>query len=318
MANRWTLGVRISDFSWISSFGFRISFVIRHSSFVIPLLLALSLQPLAFLHATTSINATNKFAYGANIGWIDARGDTNSGAIIGEFVCSGYLYSANVGWIHLGSNAPANGIQYQNDSATDYGVNNDGQGNLRGFAYGANIGWINFESNGVPKVDLKTGKLSGSIFSANCGWISLSNTFAVLQTDTIPGGTDSNANGLPDAWERTYFGTLGVNPDADPDGDGLSNKEEYLAGTNPTNSSDNLRITAATAAAGGSNVNLTWSSVQTRCYLIQEALDLASPVWTDSGLGLITPTGSSTTRAITDTNAPNRFYRVQAVRPLAP
>src|SRR5436309_3430076 len=119
------------------------------------------LAALTTASASTSINAVNKFAYGANIGWI-----------------------------HLGSNAPANGIQYQNNSAAEYGVNHDGLGNLRGFAYGANIGWINFESNGAPKVDLKTGNLSGSVYSANCGWISLSNAFAVVQTDNIPGGTD--------------------------------------------------------------------------------------------------------------------------------
>ena len=268
--------------------------------------------------AATSINAINKFGYGANIAWIDARGDTNRGAIIGEFVCSGYLYAANVGWIHLGSNAPANGIQYQNNSATDYGVNNDGLGNLRGFAYAANIGWINFESNGAPKVDLKTGKLSGSVYSANCGWISLSNAFAVVQTDTIPGGADVNANGLPDAWERTFFGTLGVNPDADPDADGMSNREEYLSGTNPTNSLSRLEIIASAFASGGTNGSLTWSSVPARIYFIEKALDLSSPVWTDSGLGLIVPTGSATTRTFTDTNLPVRFYRVQAVRPLAP
>src|SRR5882672_5229350 len=268
--------------------------------------------------ASTSINAVNKFAFGANVGWIDARGDTNHGAVIGEFVCSGYLYSANVGWIHLGSDAPANGIHYQNNSSIDYGVNNDGLGNIRGFAYGANIGWINFESSGAPKVDLKTGKLSGSIYSANCGWISLSNAFAVVQTDTIPGGTDANANGLPDAWERTYFGTLGVNPDADPDGDGMSNQEEYLAGTNPTNSVDAFKITDFTPSAGGTNVSLTWSSVLTRYYFIQETTDLNSQVWIDSPAGLVLPIGSSTTRAFTDTNAPMRFYRVQAIRPLAP
>src|SRR6266404_7551620 len=188
--------------------------------FVLGLVLAMCVQPL-FLEAATSINALNKNAYGANVGWMDFRGNTNNGAVIGEFVCSGYLYGANIGWIHLGSNAPANGIQYQNNSTTDYGVNHDGLGNLRGFAYGANIGWINFESNGAPKVDLKTGKLAGSIYSANCGWISLSNAFAVVQTDTIADGADVNANGLPDAWERTFFGTLGVNPNSDPDGDGM-------------------------------------------------------------------------------------------------
>src|SRR5437588_1415892 len=57
--------------------------------------------------AATTINPTNKYAYGANIGWIDWRGDTNNGAVIGEYVCSGFIYSANVGWINLGSGSPA-------------------------------------------------------------------------------------------------------------------------------------------------------------------------------------------------------------------
>src|SRR5881396_1065932 len=156
--------------------------------------------------AATTINATNNFAYGANIGWLNARGDVTSGAVIGEYVCSGYIWAANVGWIALGSGSPTNGIYYQNLSANDFGVNQDGLGNLRGYAYGANIGWINFENTGAPKVDLKTGNLTGYIYSANCGWISLSNAFAYVQTDTIARGNDSNANGLPDAWEKQYFG----------------------------------------------------------------------------------------------------------------
>src|SRR5580704_18334990 len=90
--------------------------------------------------ATTTIDAANKYAYGANLGWMDWRGDTNNGAVIGEYVCSGYLYSANVGWINLGSGSPANQIQYQNNSASDFGINQDGLGNLRGYAYSANVG----------------------------------------------------------------------------------------------------------------------------------------------------------------------------------
>ena len=104
--------------------------ITRHQSFVIPVIVAISLHSLTLLGAITSINAVNKNAYGANAGWMDFRGNTNAGAIIGEFVCSGYLYGANIGWIHLGSNAPANGIHYRNNSATDYGVNHDGVGNL--------------------------------------------------------------------------------------------------------------------------------------------------------------------------------------------
>jgi hypothetical protein len=294
------------------------SFVSRDWSLIIYMVALAFLQPRVSASAATSVNSTNKYAYSADAGWIDFRGNTNAGAIIGEFVCSGYLYGANVGWIHLGSNAPANGIQYQNNSATDYGVNNDGQGNLRGFAYGANIGWIKFESNGAPKVDLNTGRLSGSVYSANCGWISLSNAFALVQTDTIPGGVDSNADGLPDAWERTYFGTVSVNPNADADGDGMSNREEYLAGTNPTNAADKLTITAFTTSIGGTNVNVTWSSVLTRRYHIQKTTNVLAQNWLDSGLGSFTPTNSTTARSFTDTFASNRFYRVEAFRPLAP
>ncbi len=46
---------------------------------------------------------------------------------------------------------------------------------------------------------------------------------------------DPDGSGLPVAWELAYFGVTGVNPDADPDRDGVSNYEEYLDGTDPTN-----------------------------------------------------------------------------------
>jgi hypothetical protein len=269
--------------------------------------------------AATTINSNNRFAYGANLGWIDWRGDTNNGAVIGDYVSSGYIYSANVGWINLGNNAPTNGIRYQNLSANDFGVNHDGFGNLRGYAYGANIGWIDFENNGAPTVDLKTGKLNGYVYSANCGWISLSNAFAYVQTDSISPGTDSNSDGLPDAWELTYFGTLGVSPGADADGDGMSNLQEYLAGTNPIDTFSNLRITAISTLSFGSTVNLTWTSVSNRCYYIQEKLNLTALSWFDSGLSAIPPDfGTTTTRTIVDTKAPSRFYRVEAFRPLTP
>src|SRR5260221_3320738 len=243
----------------------------------------MTLGSLLFGRAAATINSSNKYAHSANLGCMDWRGDANSGVVIGEYVCSGYIYAANVGWIHLGSNAPANGIRYQNNSATDYGVNHDGQGNLYGCAWGQNIGWLVFTnttatgplvSTHVPRVDLKSGKLGGYAYSANCGWISLSNAFAFVQTDTIAGGADSDANGLPDAWERQNFGALGVNPNADPDGDGMSNKEEYLAGTNPNDPNDDLAITAFGALPGGTMAAITWKSTLTRCYYLQQRLDL--------------------------------------------
>jgi len=45
---------------------------------------------------------------------------------------------------------------------------------------------------------------------------------------------DANGNGIPDAWELAYFGHL-VSGTGDFDGDGVSDLQEYLDGTNPTN-----------------------------------------------------------------------------------
>ena len=48
-------------------------------------------------------------------------------------------------------------------------------------------------------------------------------------------GVDSNGDGIPDWWEFKYFGYVGIDPNADPDGDGFSNLQEYQNGTDPLN-----------------------------------------------------------------------------------
>ena len=287
--------------------------------FILLAAIAAGLHVSASLRAATTIDPVNRYAWGANIGWMDWVANTNTGAVIGDYVCSGYVYSGNVGWINLGSGSPTNGIQYQNLSTNDFGVNNDGLGDLTGYAWGANIGWITFEQTyGKPKVNLVTGALSGYIWSANCGWISLNNSEAYVQSDTLYPGPLA-PDGLPIPWLLTYFGTTNVNANADPTGKGNTIGQDYVAGTNPNNPNSILKITAESFGLGGTNANLTWESVPTRLYYILENTNAGTATWKYSSLGTISPSAGATTSAgFNDTKAPTRVYRVQAAIPLYP
>ena len=263
----------------------------------------------------TTISETNHFAYGANIGWLEWSGDVENGAEIGEYVCSGYIWGANIGWIVPGSGTPANGIRYQNNSATDWGVNHDGTGKLRGYAYGANIGWIAFEEIGDPRVDLVTGKLSGYAWSANCGWISLSNVQAVVQTVCLRPGVDADRDGIRDAWELEYTNTLAIfGVDTDIDGDDTRDLEEYLNGTNPLDANDVFRIVSIERV--GSLIALRWTSKSNRCYRLECRSTLLGTEWSELSLGFENSLGWST--ATIPYAGCMGFFRVRAVRPLMP
>ena len=279
-----------------------------------PLLLLALTASLATAQST--ISPANKYAYAANAGWIDFRGNAPDGVRVSDTFLAGYAYAANFGWIHLGSGTPTNGHTYSNTSATNYGVNMAPDGKLTGYAYAANIGWINFEqAQGLPKIDLTTGTFSGYAHAANIGWIALNTPSSTLATATIS-RPDTDGDGLPDAWEQLYYGNLTTaNATSNSDGDGANDLAEYNAGTIPTDATSSFRITGQTFSAGFANATLTYTAVDTRRYRIEYNSDLGA-TWTDSGLGTFAPSITPIATAnVTGLPLPatKRFFRATAI-----
>lgn len=84
---------------------------------------------------------------------------------------------------------------------------------------------------------------------------------------------DNDGNGLCDDWELSYFGFVGVDPNGDEDRDGVSNRDEYQAGTNPVDPLSLFRFLNVTALAGG-GAQIEWTSTEGRTYSIERSTSL--------------------------------------------
>jgi hypothetical protein len=66
--------------------------------------------------------------------------------------------------------------------------------------------------------------------------------------------------------------TDGSADDVDIDADGHSARQEWRADTDPTSATSSLRLLAPTHSPGG--INIRWSSVSSRSYFLERAVDL--------------------------------------------
>lgn len=99
----------------------------------------------------------------------------------------------------------------------------------------------------------------------------------------------SAAEPSSDEWKIHFFGSTAseaARPESDPDGDGLANSAEYLAGTNPTDPNSYLRLGPATMDSG-KRVVLRWLSAPGKSYQVESASSLSSPTWAVLATGLL-------------------------------
>ncbi len=149
---------------------------------------------LTFLCTVFSVNAdiisdTDKHAWSANAGWFNFKA-THKQARVYDDHLEGYVWAQNIGWIRLGSFVGGGNHSYANNSATSYGINNDGAGNLSGYAWSANIGWINFNpTHSQVTIDPTTGDFDGYAWSQNIGWIHFNNVSPAYKVTRLLSGT---------------------------------------------------------------------------------------------------------------------------------
>jgi len=58
-------------------------------------------------------------------------------------------------------------------------------------------------------------------------------THTIVIADAVSPADDTDADGLPDAWEMRFFGSLSESAVGDPDHDGLTNLAEFRSGARP-------------------------------------------------------------------------------------
>ncbi|MCX6353786.1 MAG: hypothetical protein NTZ78_02640 [Candidatus Aureabacteria bacterium] len=108
--------------------------------------------------------------WGESIGWINLR-TTHADLKIGSNILSGWIWLENCGWICLGEGHPLEGGSYTNLGSYDWGVNNDGRGNLSGYAWSEVTGWISFRTDHSRVYLDERGQFYGYAWGENVGWM---------------------------------------------------------------------------------------------------------------------------------------------------
>lgn len=147
----------------------------------------------------------------------------------------------------------------------------------------------------------------------------------VVTTNSAPGDTvdlgnifllpiDSNTNQIADAWETLHFNGSNVVADADADGDGMNNRAEYVAGTDPTNALSNLLL--KNMDFSNDQLEMTWETASWRTYRVTGCTDLCgTDSWAQVG-GTWEATNGQAQMSWVETNLNlswNSNYRVEVV-----
>jgi len=174
--------------------------------------------------------------------------------------------------------------------------------------------------------------VSGTGNPLSFGNQTMSGNYTVVAVDATTGCTVAMNGSAPLAfvtdpfqcWQLQYFGCTGcpqADGDADPDGDGMSNTNEFLSGTDPTNSASVLRIISTVRQT--TDVMIVWTTAGGHTNAVQASSGDANGNYTTNFVDITTPphviipgSGDATNNYLDGggaTNGPSRFYRIRLV-----
>jgi hypothetical protein len=101
-------------------------------------------------------------------------------------------------------------------------------GQLLGYESADGVAW---NPAGTLQLNLGGELYLGLAVSSHNNYALAAGTFEGVQSSTQ--NTDTDGNGIDDGWELEHFGQPGIDANADADGDGLTNLQEYQQGSDP-------------------------------------------------------------------------------------
>jgi uncharacterized repeat protein (TIGR03806 family) len=146
-----------------------------------------------------------------------------------------------------------------------------------------------------------------------------------IDPDNIQLLTDWIVQALPQRlsfsqWQLYYFGSTkdpNAAPDADPDSDGQTNMEEFLANTDPTNAASALGLPQGSAVGSGTQIQFQFTQPANRAALVETSTDLSNwTLWDAPGNSPSYPPAAQPRAIVTPANADmHRFFRLRLSMP---